>query len=548
MAALIAEGAVDDPELIARVTANLREGARKFKTVYQSDRLEAAFALVRLGDPEAAGLLASLAASKEMNGPNRVLAAEALARLDAARGVALLLAPAADPAPVLVNESRTEAAEALLHLGRPDDAGTAWAAQSADASFGGDRRLYAAERLADIGDRRAAEALAALATGDLPYVKAVSAAAKLAGMGDSRGVAALTERALHDDDPLARGFAGEMPAGPGDPRGAVTLAQLATDPGLRTALRSRALDKLCDLAPEKAVSALADLEGDPALRFHAVKALARVPGLDVSELWAALVDACSELSPHLIVQVAAEVGVRGDPRGKELLKGIVADTEVYDGYRLDAAKALAGLGDRDAVELLASLAVTATPSSRVGAAEAVAALDAERGARLPAGLAAEHSHAAAALARLRRSEGMLLLHAAARRESHPWAAERFVEYAGPDEADLLADLATDPGYVGVLAASRLLEVGDSRGVALLTGFTGEELHPSLRIRAATALWRAGSPEGRALLQRLAGDRDQKVAHRVWAARELADPAIHDYYRTLARGRLTGHHPVAFEEW
>ncbi|MEW1836897.1 trypsin-like peptidase domain-containing protein [Nonomuraea angiospora] len=632
VAALIAEGAVDDPELIARATATLREGARKFKTSYQSDRLEAAFALVRLGAPEAADLLAALARTKEMNGPNQVLAAEALARLDASRGVALLLALAADPTPVLANQSRTDAAEALLHLGRPFDAGTAWTAQSVDASFGDDRRRYAADRLAEIGDPRAADVLAALATGDLRYINAVSAAGKLAGMGDPRGVAALTERALHDDDPLARGFAAETlarlgdpgdlvreafadtlacaAADPeldvsrvtvavalaelGDPRGAATLAQLATDPGLRDHLRSKALGKLCDLAPEEAVSALTDLAGDPVLRFQAVEALARVPGLDVSELWAALADASSALSPELIVRVAAEVGGRGDPRGNELLKGVVADPQVYDGYRLDAAKALADLGDRDAVELLAALATTIAPYARVGAAVAVAALDAERGARLLAGLAAEDSHAAAALARLRRPEGMLLLHAAARRESHPWAAERFVEYAGPDEADLLADLATDPGYVGVLAASRLLEVGDSRGVSLLTGFTGEALHPSLRIRAAAALCRAGSPAGRALLLQLASDRAQETAHRVWAARELADlgdpralvqlakdpegkgkqrtdaidrlaerdhprvaelwaaivadPALDDYYRRLARGRLTGHYPIDFEEW
>ncbi|MEU7839271.1 hypothetical protein [Nonomuraea sp. NPDC049129] len=234
--------------------------------------------------------------------------------------------------------------------------------------------------------------LAALAAGDLPYIDAVSAAAKLAGRGDPRGVAALTERALHDDDLHVRGFAAEMLAGLGDPgdlvrqafadtlarlaadpeldlsrvtvaaalanlgdpRGAVTLAQLATDPSLRDHLRLQALLKLCDLAPEQAVSALTDVVGDPALRFPAVKALARVPGLDVSELWAALADASAALSPHRIVQVAAEVGGRGDPRGIELLKGVVADPEVYDGYRLDAAKALADLGDRDAVELLAA--------------------------------------------------------------------------------------------------------------------------------------------------------------------------------------------------
>ncbi|MFI6317495.1 HEAT repeat domain-containing protein [Nonomuraea sp. NPDC050556] len=625
VAALIGEGAVHDPGLIARATATLRTSTRKFTTIYQSDRLAAAFALVRMGDPEAADLLAALARTDEMNGSNRVLAAEALARLDLARGVAMLLALSADPAPVLANQSRADAAEALLHLGLPYDAGTAWAAQSADASFGEGRRRYAAERLAEIGDPRAADVLAVLAMGDLRYVDAVSVAGRLAGMGDPRGLALLTDRALHDEDPHARGFAAEAlarlgdpprdtlaraAADPqldlarvtvaaalvelGDPRGAAALAQLVTDPGLRDHLRSKALAELCDLAPEEAVSALADLSGDPMLRFQAVLALAEVPGLDVSELWSALADDASALGPHVVVRVAAEVGGRGDPRGNVLLKGIVADPEVSDGYRLDAAKALADLGDRDAVELLAALAGTAASYTRVNAAVALAALDAERGAELLAGLAVEDGHAADALARLRRPEGMLLLYGAARRESHPWAAERFVERAGPDEADLLADLATDAGHVGVLAAAKLLKVGDPRGPALLTAFTREDLHPSLRIRAAAALGRAGSPTGTALLQRLAGDTTQETTHRVWAARELADlgdpnalvhlakdpsgkgkqrtdaidrlaernhprvtelwaaivadPGIDDYYRRLARGRLTGHYPSDFDEW
>jgi hypothetical protein len=199
-----------------------------------------------------------------------------------------------------------------------------------------ENRYFGCWQLAEHGDPRGADALAAFAS-DHPVTSDPSVQ-----MGD-----------------LYREFAARDLAARDDPRGLELLAAIASDTGISDQVRGFAAESLVSFHDQRGDRVLSGLLADP------------------------------KTGVHTRVNIAKNLAGRGDPAGIETLSTVIADPSSREDKRLEAVAALAII-DQQGPEMLATLADSpATPApARREAAEALADLGDERAARLLSVIAA----------------------------------------------------------------------------------------------------------------------------------------------------------------
>ncbi|MGW4685531.1 HEAT repeat domain-containing protein [Streptomyces sp. NPDC004244] len=473
IAAQVQEGADPGADVVESARATLRSAAAPRIPLRRARRVDAARALVMLGYPEGADLLAELAKDTKNRAAHRVAAAAALTDVGDPRGPDLL--------------------EAFVH----------------DAALGGGQRVEAAARLLRLAHPKGAELLGELATDpNLPDGNRVTAAVALADGDDPRGTEFLGAQAA---DPLFEGgqrlraakelarFAASL--------GRDALMALAADIRLHGAFRVGAAKELTRLHDPRAQDAWAGLAGDGTLaathRVDAAHTLQDLGDPRGNDLLAALA-ALQGLDADQRIRAAAFLSQSADPRGNDALSTLAASQGLDGAHRIEAATTLARFGDPRGGDTLAALATSRLDGGhRIAAAMALADLGDPRGADLLVALASSK--------RLPTSYRVD-------------AAQALIELGdvrGPDTlAALASDSALDPA-VRIRAALLLDEAGDSRGIAALhviasAGGTAD----TQRIAAAEALARLGDPRGARILATLADDTGRKGGDRVDAAKAL----------------------------
>ncbi|MBT2235558.1 NACHT domain-containing NTPase [Nonomuraea sp. NEAU-A123] len=214
---------------------------------------------------------------------------------------------------------------------------------------------------------------------------------------------------------------------------------------------------------------------------------------------------------------------------------LVDDPTLEEDRRVEAAQALAKLGDPRGCDVLAALAVKLMADG--WDVEPAQAPTKRRDLPRLGGLAAMHLDeldlfgAVRTLTELGDPRGVGLLTMLA---THPslggylrfQAAQLMVEMGDPQGVDLLAALASDTclnDVSRVKAAQLLMKASDRRARGLLAGLAADSgLHFVGRIRAARALAMLGDQRWRGLLAALALNPDLSGSGRILAAQELAE--------------------------
>ncbi|TKK80709.1 hypothetical protein FDA94_35550 [Herbidospora galbida] len=377
-------------------------------------------------------------------------------------------------------------------------AGNRLAAAAADRKSTPFNRRWAAEQLAALGDIRAAELLAGQPSHRTNHgTERVNLARRLAEQGDPRGMDLLA--ALVADTSLAetqdRILAARHLVELGDPRAGDVLAALTAD------------QNLSDADPYESGP---DNTPEGTFRLQAATTLIkfdRLRGIDT------LMSLAESTDPDDTVRVAAARAVvtAGDPRGAQVLVAMADGTAPYSGWgtneglRLAAATALMELGDERAAGLLGALALGPShdPSMRVPAAALLTRLGDVRGTAVTAALAVDER--VPAYLRIR-------------------AANDLVSIADPRGETALTAMAADERLSWddrIPAAQALADSGEAAGRDLLAGFATDPATDALhRRRAARVLMTHGDDRGQEALQAMAADPLLANEQRVAAARDI----------------------------
>ena len=539
-------------------------------------RCGAAQALGGVGDPGAVGALA--AALHDGDATVRTAVATALGRIGAAGAAAPLAASLLDPD----RATRKAAAEALDAVAwRPDrDAvgATYWAARQAwdecaeigapavgalcDAladEDGGDRAA-AARALGTIGERAAAEPLAAALEDKNPAVR-LAAAQALGAIGDARAVEPLILAHGDTDRAVRRAAAAALAQiGPAavDPLAAALKGLRMPD---RRADAARALGAIGDVrvAVETLTAALRD--GAANVRQAAAEALGAIGDAcaveplvavfatygDQPNVCGAAAEALGEIGPPAVDALIALVedreakgrrfaaralGTIGDVRAVEIL--VVALRDEDQGVRVDAAIALGRMGDARAVEPLIAALEDEASIVRLEATLALGTIgDARAVGPLATALGKEGASANSigdALAAMG-APAVESLIAALRDERHDRraaSASALGKIGDPRAVEPLIDALEDGADdVSIAAAGALGEIGDARAVEPLVA--GCAAHEAVRRRAAAlAAARLGDDRAAAALL-------EALDHASWYVRKTAAEALVLLYQDGALG-------------
>ncbi|MET9595642.1 helix-turn-helix domain-containing protein [Streptomyces sp. NPDC006516] len=210
----------------------------------------------------------------------------------------------------------------------------------------GDDRLEAIEALVQLGDSRAADLYANLATGTNTAVypaRRVDAVRALVQLGDSRAADLYASLAT---DTTVGGFrvaAAQELAALDDFRAADLYANLAADAGIYGDRRLEAVEGLARLGDPRAADLYANLATDTGLSGDPHR----------SGLAAAIAAAQEGLPPYGMYRVGAvhALAALGDPRAADLYANLATDTSLHGLYRVWAIEGLATLGDPRAADL-----------------------------------------------------------------------------------------------------------------------------------------------------------------------------------------------------
>ncbi|MGW1878780.1 trypsin-like peptidase domain-containing protein [Streptomyces sp. NPDC001975] len=427
-------------------------------------RVRMAVTLDRLGHPAAADMLATLVSDSREFGHaaswERREAARELIGLDGSRGAGLLASLLKDDdAFPYGGADRVDLAVILVEARHPGSADLLAELAVADAS--GSQRLKAASTLTELGDTRGRDLLAALsrdARGDAGFH--VEAAQRLAASGDPRGPFRLSELAQDRSAAgNARFFAALFLEHLGDPAGRDALHAITVDEDLNTYARR-----------------------SPGVRWR----ISYSPGAD-GGLYVHTQETSQE--DHDLFDVSAS--------------GFIGSLIERDRLRMNAAEALARIGDPRGADALAAMA---------GSESFYEVLEAGRRlVRLgdPRGLEAIRQQTRAG------GEGPFAV------LSRLYAAMELTRLGDPRGPDALACLLEDgdalagedglvPDFVRVEAAEVLALHGDARGAdALATIAASRAVHRDLRIKAVDLLVQLEDPRGAGLRRKLRRPRGRR---------------------------------------
>lgn len=453
------------------------------RTLEGSARVVAAMDLVKRADPRGADLLAVVAEDATAKSRERVRALQELRTLDRERALSMLVALAAD----------------------------ATAAANAMSTDGSTARYEAAQALAELGDPRGADLLAALVADAVAGIRErLQAAGILAARGDSRG-ADLLVAAESRLGPYERYLTGEELLRLGDRRAADVLAAVAHDPGTKGHLRHTAAVHLLTCGDSRGTELLADVAADPSVgsqeRLAAAMRLLELGYVQAQDLLAAIASDLGASQWDRLTSIDTLIE-RGDERCPDLLAGQGADHTMDADKRREAALKLDRLGDRRGMDLLVSYAADTglDHRKRFEAADELNRRRDGRGADFLAAWAADPAiaephrwYAAKSLAQSGDARGPDLL-AAVAAESVPEDWPRFrdvhtlAKYGGGRAAELIAAWVSDPSrgeYLRIRLAEGTAWVRPSMGADLLAALAAGTggVSPYTRRTAAAALVR-----------------------------------------------------------
>ncbi|MGW2137649.1 HEAT repeat domain-containing protein [Streptomyces sp. NPDC001773] len=496
------------PGEVLRATAGLLLSLATAKNLDGPDRMRAIDALAKLDDQPIADLLHTLATDTTLGSRDRMRAIDALAKLDDQPIADLLHTLATDTA--VDRYGRRDAARALVELGdqRAADVFHTLATNTTIDRF---MRQNAAEALVELGDQRAADVFHTLATNiTFDTFERLDAAEALANLGDQRGTDVLHTLATDTTigDHVCVDAAARL-AQLGDLRAAKALHALATGTTLYPAKRLDAAAALVKLGDQRGADLLHALIADTTVkddvRRDAAEALVRLGGQCAADpLYTVATDI--SIGEFVRVDAAAQMAKLGDQRGADLLHTLATDITNGGHMRVEAARRMAQLGDQRSADLLHTLATDTTlDTSRLWAGHALVRLGDQRAADVFHTLATDTTldtsdrlNAAEALADLGDQRAADPLHTLIidtvfdkrERRKRAQALARLGDQRG---ADLLYTLATDtnmPDSDRVDAADVLAEVGDRRAPDLLHSLaTDTTLIAYFRQEAADSLAR-----------------------------------------------------------
>jgi HEAT repeat protein len=153
--------------------------------------------------------------------------------------------------------------------------------------------------------------------------------------------------ALRDEDLEIRRSAGLAMEGWGDPRAAETLLRVARDANENQQIRWYAIDALCDIPDPRLVEPLLAFVKDERFRDTILR---RGPSRDPRFLEPLL--AAVRAEPRGRDAACAGLGRLGSPRALDALLAVLHDGKEDSGARFTAAEAIAGSGDRKAIDEL----------------------------------------------------------------------------------------------------------------------------------------------------------------------------------------------------
>ncbi|QTE03077.1 hypothetical protein S1361_37425 [Streptomyces cyanogenus] len=449
-------------------------------------RVRVAVTLDRLGHSAAADMLAALVADSRkfgyVGGLERREAARELVGLDGSRGADLLASFLRDDDAFPYGADRVDLAIILTEAHHPGSADLL--AELAAADDSGTQKLKAASTLTEFGDERGRALLAALsrdARGDAGFH--VHAAKKLATAGDPRGPLRLSEVALgHSATGRARFFAALCLVHLGDPVGRDALRALAAGEALKTYARP-----------------------SPAVRWHISYSL----GAD------------GRLYIH--TQETSQDGLRRTSYSSSADAGLYIHTQMTSQENqepLDVGGFIESLMERDRL--------------RMDAAEALARMGDPRGADALAGMATQEGfhanlQAGTRLVRLGDPRGFEAIQQQTRAGgegpfaflSRLHAAMELTRLGDPRGGDTLARLLQDwdavagesalvPDFARVAAAEVLARHGDARGADVLAAIAASRAtHEDSRIEAAALLVELKDPRGARLHRKLGRARNRR---------------------------------------
>jgi Trypsin-like peptidase domain/PBS lyase HEAT-like repeat len=509
-----------------------------------AERVQAARALLQIGDHRASDLLAGIVNEPDKDRDIRLSAAKSLAEIQDSRAAAFLASLVTDATNV-PHTSRRLAADALVELGSADLlAALALKATDSPARYG------AAEALAWIGDDRYAGALALLAADPAAETGSrLKATEALVLAGDRRGAelaagfaanpmlsmsvrckaAWIVVRAPHALGALLR----QILIGASSSQRRLATAELARlighqAVGLLEALTSirrseNGLDHYEALV-RNMVKLFSDRESD---YFHRARFYFpdELPGMvsylravQASGFWRyrlsddrdqnrlALFLARISLDDLPRIHAAESLAWLGESRGRDILAALSADSGLEISVRVEASLVLGHLGDHRAADLLVGITDDEwlLPGQRIEATVALALVDAPRSIFRLAALVTELSLGD---------------------DSQESVATILTRLATTENANLLAELASNKEIgeqARINAADALCRFGDDRGTRLLALLADDETASAVgRIEAAEALAISDVPRAVSFLAVLSLDRSLASGFRGSAAEALA---------------------------
>ncbi|MGW3819254.1 HEAT repeat domain-containing protein [Streptomyces sp. NPDC005046] len=421
----------------------------------------------------------------------RLQAARALVDLGDARGTAEISSFAAFPTHDL--GSRLHAAEMLADLGAPDAHELPVSVASNQEADAG-RRIRAAEILGRLGDERGARALADLArSSETWWVDRLRAAESLDRTAPDNAVAILLGIAVDGRTlPHVRSAAVEALSRLHPHFAFRYLREAAGNREHPVSSRNRALEALEWLGGKDSVEFLARIAQDPSedrlLRLSAADGLSRLRDPRVVDTLAHLLNGPSD-EPALILRAAEALARHGDPRAADALAAIAAMERLTGPERLQAGRALLSLSDPRGQDVLYTLA--SDPAVEVELRlQAAEALDGVRDPRALYPLT------------------VIALHPSAPRASQILAAEHLDQFRTRKAADALLSVLVNPELLEemrVRAGTLLADLGDGRARHCLERLTQSAFGPAARIRAASALGKIAPEDGCRALEELLTD-------------------------------------------
>jgi HEAT repeat protein len=239
------------------------------------------------------------------------------------------------------------------------------------ASNPGGEPLPRAIRRGRLGDLLAAPDLAALMTSDAPLPQRREAAELLVGLPPRKELAAELSRAASDPDPVVGDWAAVGAVRLGDATVGARVRRIVDDPSQGPRLRTRAALALAAIDDRAGVPVLAealDTQKQDVLLCRLV--ILSLGKLRDRRAVPALLDHLAEVQNRR--EMVDALGDIGDPAAKDALVTRLRGDE-YVPVRVQAARALAKIGDADVIPALESAAAHDTEPTVIAAARAAAA-------------------------------------------------------------------------------------------------------------------------------------------------------------------------------